>query len=166
MLPAATVTITVNEDMTPALSSPTLTSLTDATAAVFGNPVTTGWNAAESVVPIDVLAPGLDLSSPDLGGKTPADGPGWNAYLAISGMWSVLILIGVLEIWRKRHCKAILIRGSGFILAAVLIIHCYLVVCVIEYFVRDRVGCAVRFWLVSLHLPAAIAAFQGKVREQ
>ena len=54
------------------LSSPTITSLTGATAAVFdpSNPVTTGWNAAESLVPVDVLAPGLDLSSSDLGGKT------------------------------------------------------------------------------------------------
>ncbi|KAF1998435.1 hypothetical protein P154DRAFT_578018 [Amniculicola lignicola CBS 123094] len=82
-------------------------------------------------------------------------------YVAVSIIYT-LILGGELGLlYRHRHAFCVRIRNIKIVLAAVSMLHVYLIIVLLVYPQNGRFPCSAEFWIMSVFLPSGMAFFQA-----
>ncbi len=72
----------------------------------------------------------------------------------------LLVLCGIL--WTQRHHPIIRMRKIPLAIAAVLVLHVYVVIILIVYPLNGYFPCSAEFWIMSIYLPIGIGLFQAQ----
>ncbi|KAI4111906.1 MAG: hypothetical protein LQ339_000365 [Xanthoria mediterranea] len=72
----------------------------------------------------------------------------------------LLVLCGIL--WKQRDHPIIRMRKIPMAIAAVLVLHVYLVIVLIVYTLNGYFPCNAEFWIMSIYLPIGIGLFQAQ----
>ncbi|KAK5138516.1 hypothetical protein LTR08_000103 [Meristemomyces frigidus] len=81
-------------------------------------------------------------------------------YAVLFFVWTIVVAGGLVTIWTTRGKKATKIRDWRAITIAVLAIHLLFMICLVASWIPKQFNCKVVFWMVSLMIPACLAAFQ------
>ncbi|KAL8902966.1 MAG: hypothetical protein Q9171_007551 [Xanthocarpia ochracea] len=72
----------------------------------------------------------------------------------------LVVLCGIL--WTQRHHPIIRMRKIPLAIAAVLVLHVYVVLVLIVYPLNGKFPCSAEFWIMSIYLPIGIGLFQAQ----
>ena len=81
-------------------------------------------------------------------------------YAVLFFVWTIIITGAIFTVWTTREKKATKIRDWRSITIAVLAIHLLFAVCLVATWIPEHFDCRAVYWLVSLIVPACLAAFQ------
>ena len=99
------------------------------------------------------------MLSPD--GIPEATDPVGIFYITLSCSWTLLLVAGMIFLWRHRQMPMLKIRGLPLSFAAVILLHMWWVAVQTGYFYGYLFPDGVEFWIMSIWLPFGIALFHA-----
>lgn len=82
-------------------------------------------------------------------------------YIVIAILYTIFLSVELFFLYRRREAFCIRIRNIKVVLAAVSMLHIYLIVVLLVYPWNGLFPCAAEFWIMSVFLPSGMAFFQG-----
>ena len=81
---------------------------------------------------------------------------------AVGGIYTIVFWLACLFMWLKRHHPALRMRKMSLAILSILILHVYLLMIFMAYFLNGLYPCKVEFWTMSIYLPIGIGLFQAQ----
>ncbi|EOA85300.1 uncharacterized protein SETTUDRAFT_90966 [Exserohilum turcica Et28A] len=88
-------------------------------------------------------------------------GPLGIIYILAAVLYTIILCVELFFLYRRRNAFCIRVRNIKVVLAAVLMLHIYLVVVLLVYPWNGYFPCAAEFWIMSVFLPSGMAFFQA-----
>ncbi|KAI6352173.1 hypothetical protein MCOR25_009506 [Pyricularia grisea] len=82
-------------------------------------------------------------------------------WVAWGGFWTVMVLCGMIFLFKNRRMPFLKIRGLGLSFGAVILLHLYWLSCQIGLSIGAYVPDNIEFWIMGLYLPFGIALFHA-----
>lgn len=82
-------------------------------------------------------------------------------WLVWGGFWTVLVLGGMIFLFKNRRMPVLKIRGLGLSFGAVTLLHLYWLSCQLGLSIGAYVPDHAEFWVMGLYLPFGIALFHA-----
>ncbi|KAI9844374.1 MAG: hypothetical protein M1838_002198 [Thelocarpon superellum] len=83
-------------------------------------------------------------------------------YMGFCIVWTFLLLVGLTFFLLHRHVDFVRMRNACMVTAAILTIHVYLVIVLLQYPINGAFPCDLEFWIMSIQFPLGIALFQAQ----
>lgn len=87
------------------------------------------------------------------------DNVGWT-YIGAAIAWTSILAIAMTFLWYHRRLPQLQIRRLPLVFVAVILLHMYLVLCMIGYVIGPVAPCTAEYWIMSIFVPCGIAIFQ------
>ncbi|KAF2130552.1 hypothetical protein P153DRAFT_384815 [Dothidotthia symphoricarpi CBS 119687] len=88
------------------------------------------------------------------------DSTGWT-YMGMMIVWTVAFIAGVGYLWINRQLQSLRMRRIPLLLAGLIPLHLYGVVCLLSYLLGPLLPCTAEYWVMNLYLPFGIAIFHA-----
>ena len=85
-----------------------------------------------------------------------------NAYIAVAVLLTVIFLISISFLLIHRHLHLIRIRNITLMVGALLMIHVYLIIVLLNYPLNGSYPCNLGYWVMNIYFPFAVALFQAQ----
>lgn len=85
---------------------------------------------------------------------------GW-VYNALTIAWTVILLAGMVFLYRHRKLPFLRIRRLPLVYSAVVLLHLYGVASMIAFTIGSLIPCDAQFWIMSIYLPFGMAMLQA-----
>lgn len=82
--------------------------------------------------------------------------------VAIAVVYSIAFYVACVYVWLNRNHPILRMRKISLSLLAMLILHVYLFMIFMVYFLNGAFPCGVEFWTMSIYLPIGIGLFQAQ----
>lgn len=95
------------------------------------------------------------------GGAKNYDGYGLS-FVAVAVIYSVFFYTACFYLWYHRKHPVLRMRRLNLALGSLLLLHVYLFMVMMAYFLNGTYPCNVEFWVMSVYLPVGIGLFQAQ----
>lgn len=87
---------------------------------------------------------------------------GWGIFLVVFTVLYTLLVLGLSSVlWTWRNHPVIRMRRVTLAIAAVLVLHVYVIIVLLVYPWNGHFPCSAEFWIMSIYLPIGIGLFQA-----
>ena len=88
---------------------------------------------------------------------------GWGILqMVFAIVYTLVLLVLCALLWKQRNHPIIRMRNIPMAIAAVLVLHVYLVIVLIVYPLNGYFPCNAEFWIMSIYLPIGVGLFQAQ----
>ncbi|KAL8773559.1 MAG: hypothetical protein Q9209_001664 [Squamulea sp. 1 TL-2023] len=88
---------------------------------------------------------------------------GWGVLqLVFAAIYTLVLLVLCGILWSQRNHPIIRMRKIPMAIAAVLVLHVYVIIVLIVYPLNEYFSCNAEFWVMSIYLPIGIGLFQAQ----
>ncbi|KAL8888022.1 MAG: hypothetical protein Q9215_004474 [Flavoplaca cf. flavocitrina] len=88
---------------------------------------------------------------------------GWGILqMVFAIVYTLVLLVLCALLWKQRNHPIIRMRKIPMAIAAVLVLHVYLVIVLIVYPLNGYFPCNAEFWIMSIYLPIGVGLFQAQ----
>ena len=82
--------------------------------------------------------------------------------VAVGSFYSVFFYLACFYVWCRRNHPALHMRKISLALLSILILHVYLFMIFMAYYLNGTYPCNVEFWCMSIYLPIGIGLYQAQ----
>ena len=82
--------------------------------------------------------------------------------VAVAVVYSVFFYLACFYLWVHRHHVVLRMRKINLAILSILILHVYLFMIFMAYWLNGSYPCGVEFWCMSIYLPIGIGLFQAQ----
>lgn len=82
-------------------------------------------------------------------------------YLTFAVLYTLLFFSACAIVWAHRSQPVIRMRKPMQMLGALVLLHMYLVICLLAYPLNDRFPCTAEYWIMAVYLPSGIGLYQA-----
>jgi hypothetical protein len=84
---------------------------------------------------------------------------GW-VYIGLTTAWTIIVLCGMIYLYRHRRLPFLQIRRLPLVFASVIILHLYGACAMCGLVIGALIPCDAQFWIMSIYLPFSMALLQ------
>ncbi len=84
------------------------------------------------------------------------------SFVAIAVIYSIFFYTACFYLWYHRKHAVLRMRKMNLTLGSLLILHVYLFMVMMAYWLNGAYPCSVEFWCMSVYLPVGIGLFQAQ----
>ena len=82
-------------------------------------------------------------------------------YITFAALYSSLFFSGCAIVWMHRSLPLIRMRNPVQMLGALVLLHVYLVLCLLAYPLNGMFPCDAEYWVMAIYFPCGIGLFQA-----